>query len=427
MKKNNKKKLMAITIIIIAILSIGIWVMARSIPYPTPSGKFKVGTVKLDFEDSLRLEWALPEKHKNRRFVARIWYPAKPTGKEKMLPIMEKAYSKGMHDLFGLPKGKEHPSQSHENASVYLGEKPFPIIIFTHGGGSFMTQNLTSIEELASQGFIVMSLSFPYESVATIFSDGTIIPMKDIEKFKTGMALITKDKKFASEFAKNTRDMKNSDPEKANASSIALGKKYLQLYPDMKKWLDTRIEDISYLIGVLDEIYILEHKLSDIAQTDNIGVFGHSFGGLTTLKLLMEKNLPTIKCGVVLDVPYFNMYPTSDITLKAPVLFMSSDYIKIAGSKVKLKGINNFLKHYTTKTLHEVNVKGAAHFNFSDMNYMPLFMKLTPMLGSISQKKAAKIMAFYLDAYFKGYLKGENLNKIEDCISSEVEFIEIKL
>jgi hypothetical protein len=139
----------------------------------------------------------------------------------------------------------------------------------------------------------------------------------------------------------------------------------------------------------------------------------------------MKKDMPAVKCGIALDVPFFNMDSASDISLKAPILFMSSDYIKLKGSKVKLRGLNDFLKHYTNETLHEANVKGAAHYNFSDMNYLPKFMKLTPMLGSISQKEAARIMTFYLDAYFKGHLKDEDLNKIEDSISSEVEFREI--
>ena len=104
---------MVIIVITIVILGIGVWVMSRSLPYPIPSGEFKVGTVILDLEDSSRTEWALPEKHQNRKFVTRIWYPAKPTGKETMLPIMEKPYSKGMQKLYGLPAGKERPSYSH--------------------------------------------------------------------------------------------------------------------------------------------------------------------------------------------------------------------------------------------------------------------------------------------------------------------------
>jgi Platelet-activating factor acetylhydrolase, isoform II len=416
---------MIIIIITIVILGTVVWAMSRSLPYPIPSGEFKVGTVILDLEDSSRTEWALPEKPQNRRFVTRVWYPAKPKGTETMLPIMEKPYSEGMQKLYGIPTGKERPSYSHINAPIHEGEKPFPILIFTHGAGSFMTQNLTSIEELASQGFIVMSLSFPYESVATVFSDGSVIRMNDIEEFKAGMNKLAKNKDFISKFARNTEAMKNSDPQMAMASSVALGEKYMQLYPNMKIWLDTRVEDVAYLINNLDNICIEKQKLITIADIDNIGLFGHSFGALTTLQFLMKKEFPAVKCGMALDVPYFNMDSTSDISLKAPILFMSSDYIKLSGSKVKLRGLNDFLKHYTNETLHEVNVKGAAHYNFSDMNYMPKFMTFTPLLGSISQKEAVKIMKFYLDVYFKGHLNGENLKKIEDSISSEVEFREI--
>lgn len=285
-----------------------------------------------------------------------------------------------------------------------------------------MTQNLTSMEDLASQGFFVISLSFPYESVATVSSDGSVIEMKNIEGFKAGMNKLAKDKKIIVEFANHTEDMKNSNPELAKTSSIALGEKYLQLYPDMKVWLDTRMDDLDFLLNNLDKISIGKQKLNSVADIDNIGLFGHSFGALTTLEFLMKKDFPAVKCGIALDVPYFILDAESDISLKAPVLFMSSDYIKLSDTKVKLSGINDFLKHYTDKSLHEANIKGAAHYNFSDMNYLPKFMTFTPLLGSISQAEAARIMAFYLDTYFKGHLNDGNLNKIENSISSAVEF-----
>lgn len=422
---SKKKKIMVYVIVISLLLIAGIWSATRSLPYPTPAGKFKVGTVIMDMEDSSRAEWALPENEQNRKFVVRMWYPASLTGKEALLPIMEKPYAKGMSKMYGFPTGKELPSHSHINAPVYQGAEKFPIVIFTHGGGSFMTQNLSSMEELASQGFVVMSLSFPYESVATVFADNSVVYMKNLKGFKERMSVMVKDKDFASQFAKYTEEMKNPDPEKAKASSIALGEKYLQLFPEMNTWLNTRIDDISYLINNLGDISLQQHKLSDIAETDNIGLFGHSFGALTTLKFLMTNEVPSVKCGIALDAPYFIMDPASDISLKAPVLFISSDYQKIAGNKIRLNGINGFLKNYTDKTLHEANVKGSAHYNFSDMNYLPRFMKLTPMLGSIPQKEAAEIMTHYLNIYFRGHLKGEDLNKLNNSINSRVSFREI--
>jgi len=423
MKKGNK--IMITVAGIVVVLGTVIWVISRSLPYPIPSGHFKVGTVILDMEDSSRMEWAVSEEQKGRQFVTRIWYPANPTGKEKMLPIMEKAYAEGMQALYGFPVGAERPSYSHINAPVYLGETAFPILIFTHGGASFMTQNLTSMEELASQGFIVISLSFPYESVATIFSDGSVINMKNMNAYKAGMRELSKDKVLIKQFVENIEKMKSTNPELAKESSVQLGEKYVQIYPDMTIWLDTRVEDISYLINNLEKLSIGKQKLTDIADTENIGLFGHSLGGITTLKFLMEKDFPSVKCGIVLDAPYYITDATSNLSLTCPVLFMSSDYIKLANNKVKLKGANDFLKDYTNEDLYEVNVKGAAHFNFSDVNYLPKYMEFTSMLGSIPQEEAVRIMAFYLENYFKGYLKGGDLKKIEESISSRVEFRKI--
>lgn len=417
--------MISIIIGIIIILGIAVLITSCSLTYPTPSGKYKVGTTLLEFEDSSRTEWAEPEKNQNRKFVVRMWYPAKPTGEETRLPIMEKPYSEGMSKLYGFPGGSEEPSQSYQNAQILQTETPYPILIFTHGGGSFATQNLTSMEELASQGFLVISMSFPYESVATIFPDSTVVEMKDLEEFKKNMENIAEDKEFNTKFAANTEALKNPNPQKAKEASIELGKDYLKLYPQIKTWLDTRIVDLSYLINSLDEISIQNFKLTEIADKNNIGLFGHSLGALTTLKFLMEKELPAIKCGISLDVPYFNFDSESSISLNTPVLFMSSDKIKIGDSEVRLSGTNDFLAHYTEKQLHECTVKESAHYNFTDMNYVSPLLKFTPLLGSISQKEAAKILTHYLNAYFKHHLQGESINKLYENISEEVVFREI--
>ena len=108
---------MAILVTVVLILGVSLWAMSRSLSYPIPRGEFKVGTVILDLEDSSRTEWALPEEHQNRKFVARIWYPAKPTSKEAILPIMEIPYSKGMNKLYGFPVGKEKHSYSRYRSS----------------------------------------------------------------------------------------------------------------------------------------------------------------------------------------------------------------------------------------------------------------------------------------------------------------------
>lgn len=425
MKRKKVRTMLLIILSLIVIAAAGVWYLSQSVPYPEPKGKFKVGTALLSFTDSLRNEWAVSDKKIPRRFVARVWYPANPKGTETLLPIMEKEFSKGMNKLYGFPVGKEIPSHSHQNAEVAQDDSQYPILIFTHGVGSFLTQNLSSMEELAAQGYVVFSLSFPYESVVTVFPEGETIGMDNIEKFKEGMSILQKDKEFAAEFVKNTEGMKHPEPTHAMESSIALGEQYLQLYPDMKVWLDYRIQDISFLLNSLNEVRIMGKMLEEFADVENIGVFGHSFGGLTTLKLLMETNSPSIKCGIALDVPYFILDKKSDVSLTSPILFMSSDFIKIAGDKVKLGGINNYLKHFTNQPLYECNVSGAAHYNFTDMNYTPRFMKLTPMLGSIPQDEAARILSEYQKTFFNIFLKGENPEKLNEKVSDSVNFEEI--
>ncbi len=62
------------------------------------------------------------------------------------------------------------------NAQIADSEKPFPVILFSHGWKGFNAQNTGQALELASRGFVVIAVQHTYGAVITVFPDGTIAP-----------------------------------------------------------------------------------------------------------------------------------------------------------------------------------------------------------------------------------------------------------
>ncbi len=67
-------------------------------------------------------------------------------------------------------------------ANAYLEADPvqdgslFPVLVFSHGWEGFKEQNIYQVEELASNGYVVMGISHTYGSMLTLLSRWPPIP-----------------------------------------------------------------------------------------------------------------------------------------------------------------------------------------------------------------------------------------------------------
>ncbi|MCP4151610.1 MAG: hypothetical protein GY757_27955, partial [bacterium] len=57
-----------------------------------------------------------------------------------------------------------------------------------------------------------------------------------------------------------------------------------------------------------------------------------------------------------------------------------------------------------TGPAYEITVKGAEHYNFTDMAFFPAFMKKLGIIGPIDGKRGVKIMNVYSLAFFDKHL-----------------------
>lgn len=164
---------------------------AAALPYaffpifdlPAPDGRYKVGVQNLDLRDNTRLGVMYTPPAAPRDLPIMVWYPApaNATGPARPYLTHREVLDEGMSAaaLWGFPAHRFlslHSTGTHgiANAPVATGEK-FPVVIFSHGYWSFRAQNTALMEQLASHGYIVVSVAHPRDGADVRLQNGTLI------------------------------------------------------------------------------------------------------------------------------------------------------------------------------------------------------------------------------------------------------------
>lgn len=217
---------------------------------PVPTGPYPVGTRTLHLTD--------PQTH--RELVTQLWYPAQPTGpRARYMRLRE------IRPLY-LYLGLLH-THSFQDPPFAPSGGPFPLLLFNHAWGARRTQNTLLAEDLASHGFVVVSLDHPGNSARIETSSGRIL---------------VSDRAHA-------LDQIEAD------GSPAIQARWLR---ELDLW--TR-DDQFVLTQLLAASATPGTWLSTRLDPARLGAFGHSFGGAVAMRLLGLPGGPRIRSALNLD------------------------------------------------------------------------------------------------------------------------------
>lgn len=231
---------------------------APSVPtLPAPTGPHSVGRVSFHWVDASRPEIA-GAAGARRELMVYVWYPAAGAGtvRAPYVPGADRLASSPAAGPLSRLFGPSWPSivsarlQSHsfEGAPPAAGPK-LPVLVFSPGAGVTIFAYTTQMEELASQGYVVVGLEHTYDAPGVLFPDGRIVTSAD-------------------EFWTHLRR------ESADAESFD------------KQVVDIQAADAMFVIGKLKDLDAGASPLFasrlDLAR---IGAFGHSRGGRTAARL----------------------------------------------------------------------------------------------------------------------------------------------
>ena len=185
--------------------------------------------------------------------------------------------------------------------------KPYPVIIFSHGLFSLRDMYTVFTEELASHGYIVVSIDHTYLNAITVFPDGHSI---DSEPLLSSM--------FTLPFK-----------EQSNFVARAIG----EYQSDMR--------------FVLDQLNSMNRNSActffNRLDINNIGILGHSAGGMAALEMCRSDD----RCKAAINMDGWNDQVISVEPFQKPILLLCSQFNADGISDTVLKQTNKTREEFT--------------------------------------------------------------------------------
>ena len=264
------------------------------------------------------------------------------------------------------------------------GEGTYPLVVFSHGSFGVKASNLSLYNELASHGYVVVSIDHTYQAFFTTGEDGhtTLMDLGYMQEISAADA--------------------HSDKTQANA--------YFQ------KWMGIRMGDINF---VIDHI-LAETKNSSADRVyqridgAKIGVMGHSLGGSAALGIGRMRD--DVSAVIALESPFMydiegvkdGEFVFTDAKYPVPVLNVYSDSSWSHLAEWTQYAENNALLSNPDANTFNVHIRGVRHLGLTD------FALTSPILTRIldGQKSTTpaddvlktinKISLQFFDQYLKG-------------------------
>lgn len=249
---------------------------------PAPTGPYPVGTVDLHLVDHCRVNpWtAIPSY---RELMVSLWYPATDVHRYPLAPQMSPgaaAHFGGTAGagpgLYGIPADSVDfaatRTSGHAGAPVARRQRPFSVVLYSPGAGDPRTWETTEVQDLASRGYLVVTIDHPYDASEVEFPGGRVVAGVLQQLFQQAQ-------------------------QPSDFPALAA------------KIFDVRIADTRF---VLDQLAALDHGTNPDAERRPLpagftgaldlrrtGMFGVSAGGMTALQTMDDD--PRIKAAVDMD------------------------------------------------------------------------------------------------------------------------------
>ncbi len=360
---------------------------------PAPSGEYKVGTTSFTLVDESREEIHTDRAGDKRELFVEAWYPAGSDEDDvyPMRTLWSELY-RGESDQisFFLSYLRGVKTHSMIGAPAEGSGQRFPLILFNHGLQMFTSQNTLLMEHLASHGYIVVSISHPYESLrVNLEGAGTVLPkfLTSIEEWNKAMQWIEASSRPI-QLAKDSMAEVSSVESRAQIMRNAISESPMNTV--VQEWASDNTFVLDNLLSSGREATIFQ----GIIDTTRIGAMGMSVGGATAAELC--KLDPRIKAGINVDGLQYGT--TNSDSLNVPFLMVYSD---------DGLGTNDFLQLSSTTAYHECHFVSSKHADFTDFPIIWPMLKLYGQLGSIPGPRVLQMTNNVVLGFWDRYLKDQ--------------------
>ena len=384
---------------------------------PQPSGPYAVGLTDLFLVDASRAEPFTTDPDDHREVSTRIWYPAQVPADAQPVRYGEHAREIGriltrgsLVPPFILDSQVMIESHSYRDASLAPGEERFPVLIFSHGYWAGLSQSTVLMEDLASHGYVAVSVAHAFETPFFISREGEIRafdPQND--EFRLRGA------ERAHALGLQQQIVETYDRRKLEE----LFRKIADARPKMIESLRLWSEDVRFVFDELERLDRGKGRFGARLDLEQIGVLGHSFGGATAHQVCVTDL--RCKAGVNLDGVRFG--DVRDGALTRPFLFVHHD-----NPHATHKTPNRVFFDSSRQPVYLVLVRGTRHLSFSDLSLYGRgsLIRLLGVVGSINGKRCLRIQNDYVRSFFDKHLRGRD-NGLLDGPSTDYPEVTIQV
>ena len=352
---------------------------------PLPTGPSSVGTFTTEIVDIDRDELYGSVPGSPRRFNVQVWYPADvPDGSEPGPWANDWAeVGPEVASVIGFPAWFLNHARYAES-HTYPGADPvdgsFPVVIYSHGWTGFRSNAVNQIENLVSNGYVVIAPDHTYGAVATVFEDGEVVTYD-------ANAL--------------------PDPEEVTEDAYAIAADQL---------VAVFAADLSAILDELEEGAGGRFaEVASIVDTTRVGLFGHSAGGGAAIRTCLEDE----RCDAVLGLdPWVEPLPdeTLAITPMRPAMYMRSEEWIGTENDALLRG----LAGRSEAVSYWIGIEGAWHNDFNLMTLISPYAARFGLKGPIPAGRVIPIVDRYLVGFFDTFLLGTGSAAIDATGFEEV-------
>jgi dienelactone hydrolase len=340
---------------------------------PAPTGRHRLGTTSLYLVDPSRPDPWVPSQ-RVRQLMIQLWYPADVVDGYSRAPYMTPATARAWEKLMGIPSLNWPITHGHLGAPARRREGGWPVVLYSHSLGGERTETTCLVEELASQGYVVVTIDHVHDADVVALPDGSVaicaVPEPTVDEDT----------------------------------------------PTQTKEIVSRVADVRF---VLDQLAVInrggnpdhDHRplprgLRGALDLDRIGMFGQSDGGSTTAHAMHAD--ARIKAGVSLDGTLWTPQARGAGAGRPLLLFGEQDLDSFEAATWAA-----FWKEHRGPGL-QLSLEGSKHATFTD--FAALVPQAAPILGkppswviegigTINGQRAVVVERAYIDAYFDRYLR----------------------
>jgi hypothetical protein len=387
--------------ILLCVVSLVVPILLPVFHLAAPSGPYQIGTVKYYWTDTNRQEIFSTNPADRRHLIAQVWYPVKGNLSSARAPYVDdaEAMSAGLTQALSSSGLVKLPSfffdyftyvRTHAipSAPVANDKASFPVLIYVAGLDGFRQASMFQVENLVSNGYVVVGLDQPYTAAAVTFPNGQVI--KGLAKAQVQPLIDQSISPVA-------------NAPKLNGQPLTNG-----IVPYLA-------QDITFTLDQLAALNSSDPKaiLTSHLDLKHVGVFGMSLGAMVAGEACHEDSgfsaCLMIDAAMPADVVRSGLQQPG-MWLTRPARDMRLERARSGGwSEKDIRQTLSTMQAVYTRSKpggsYYVSVLGMFHLNFTDTPYYSPFASQLGATGPIDGQRGFDIVNAYSLAFFDSSLK----------------------